>query len=1033
MRGRPEQGMEYWRSLDELARTPEFERAVTREFPDDDWDRLPPATRRQFLRVMGASLAFAGLTSCRWPKEEIVPFAHRPEGRVPGVPERFATAIEIGGVALGLLVTSVDGRPIKNEGNPLHPDSLGALPATAQADLLQLYDPDRSRRPVERSGGQEYLRSWDDFVAWAAARLAGDGSGVAVLARPTSSPAVERLRGELATARPGLRWVEYEPASRDAEREGTAIAFGRPLRVHPRLDQARVVACFDADPLFDHPAAIPLARQFAAARQPSADGICRLWVAEPDYTITGGRADHRRPTAASAVPAVLAAVARELVAVHHLELPPEAVNLEAAYGAAVAAGDPFVVDLAADLATHRGSSVILVGPGQPGEVHALVAVLNHGLGADGATLAYTEAPDPERPSHLRAIADLVAGMRSGAVETLIVLGGNPVYDAPADLEFAGALAAVPHTAHLSMYDDETSRLCGWHLPEAHGLESWGAGRSFDGTVTLQQPLIEPLYGGRSVVETLAMLLGEAAPSGLELVRTSVAGWLAGDPETAWRMALRDGVIGGTASPVVTAGFDADRLAGAGAALAALVGAPPPTAQRPELVLRADRKVGDGRWANNAWQQELPDAVTKVTWDNVLQVAPPTARALGLADGDVVEVAAAGAAIELPVCIVPGQAAATLSTTLGYGRSAAGTVGNGVGADAYRLRTTAAPWVVGEVGIRRTGRSVALATTQDHFAIDRKGFAARNDRISTLIREASLESYLDDPEVFRHMDHHPPLVSLWRDGQFVGEQWGMAIDLNACTGCNACVIACQAENNIPVVGREQVVNQREMHWLRVDRYFKTEPGVGSDEVDDAGMVFQPMACVQCENAPCEQVCPVAATQHTEDGLNAMVYNRCIGTRYCSNNCPFKVRRFNFFNYHKDLTEISKLQFNPEVTVRSRGVMEKCTYCVQRIQRVRIAAGNERRPIADGEIVPACAQTCPTRAIVFGDLNDPASEVSKLREDMRAYATLAELNIRPRTQYLARLSNRLGGGGDAAHPPAHGAGGASHPAGSHEKEG
>jgi molybdopterin-containing oxidoreductase family iron-sulfur binding subunit len=624
-------------------------------------------------------------------------------------------------------------------------------------------------------------------------------------------------------------------------------------------------------------------------------------------------------------------------------------------------------------------------------------------------------------------------MRSGAVDTLLILGGNPVYDAPADLDFKGALAAVPNTAHLALYDDETSRRCGWHLPEAHALESWGAGRAFDGTVTLQQPLIEPLYGGRSVVETLATLLGEGSPSALDQVRRSVADRLTGDAETGWKLALRDGVIGGTASPETTVGLDPGRLAGAGAALAGLVGAPAPTAQRPELVLRADRKVGDGRWANNAWQQELPDAVTKVTWDNVLQIAPPTARELGLADGDVVEVTAAGATIELPVCVVPGQAAATLMTTLGYGRTAAGTVGTGVGADAYRLRTTTAPWVVPEVGLRKTGRSVALATTQDHFAIDRKGFAARNDRISTLIREASLDRFLADPEVIRHMDHHPPLVSLWRDGEFVGEQWGMAIDLNACTGCNACVVACQAENNIPVVGREQVVNQREMHWLRIDRYFKTAPGVGPDEVDDAGMVFQPMACVQCENAPCEQVCPVAATQHTEDGLNAMVYNRCIGTRYCSNNCPFKVRRFNFFNYHKGLTEIEKLQFNPDVTVRSRGVMEKCTYCVQRIQRVRIAAGNEGRPIGDGEIVPACAQTCPTRAIAFGDLNDPTSEVSRLREDLRAYATLAELNIRPRTQYLARLSNRLGGGDDADRPPGHGGPETAPDAGSHGKEG
>jgi Fe-S-cluster-containing dehydrogenase component len=492
-----------------------------------------------------------------------------------------------------------------------------------------------------------------------------------------------------------------------------------------------------------------------------------------------------------------------------------------------------------------------------------------------------------------------------------------------------------------------------------------------------------------------------------------------DFETLWKIALRDGVIDETAWQPVVVSLDGSGLASAGAGLGALVNAAAPSVERPELVLKADRKIYDGRWANNAWQQELPDAVTKTTWDNVLEVAPPTARDLGLSDGDVVEISAAGVTIELPVCIVPGQAKAAFVATLGYGRTAAGSVGNGVGVDVYPLRSASSPWLVPEVGIRKTGRGLTLATTQDHFAIDPIGFGARNSRISTLVREAGIDQYLADPDVFQHMDHHPPLVSLWKDKQYEGEQWGMAIDLNACNGCNACVIACQAENNVPVVGRAQVINQREMHWLRLDRYFKTKPGVGPLDVDDAEMVFQPMTCVQCENAPCEQVCPVAATQHTEDGINAMVYNRCIGTRYCSNNCPLKVRRFNFFNYHKNLQDVEKLQYNPQVTVRSRGVMEKCTYCIQRIQGVRIGARNDNRPIRDGEIVPACAQTCPTRAIAFGDLNDPTSEVSRLREDKRAYATLAELNIRPRTQYLGRLSNKLGGGepgGDAS--PHHG---------------
>jgi molybdopterin-containing oxidoreductase family iron-sulfur binding subunit len=1010
--------MQYWRSLDELAQTPEFKEAVRREFPNDEWDRLPPATRRQFLKVMGASIAFAGLTSCRWPKEEIVPFASRPEGRTPGVAEQYATAMEIGGSAIGLLVTSVDGRPIKNEGNPNHPDSLGALPATAQADILQLYDPDRSQRLLYRQSGQDFVKNWDEFVSWTNDHLSKSGAGLAVLAEPTSSPSMARLRRSFAETLPDSLWFEYQPISRDAEREGTAIAFGRPLRVHPDPSRAKVIACFDADPFFDHPAAIPLARQFAETRRPSAAGISRLWVAEPAFTITGGQADHRRAVPRSGIPKLLAMVARELVAGLHLELPERAVNLEAAYGSADAGGDEFVTGLAADLMAHRGAGVILVGPGQAPEVHALAAVLNEGLGAVGATLYYTEDPTPERPTHMQAIADLAGKMSSGAVETLLVIGGNPVYDAPADLGFGDLLAKLPKSIHLSLYNDETSRACSWHLPRAHALEAWGDGRAWDGTLTLQQPLVEPLYGGRSAIEVVATVLGGAETNGHEIVRETAATALEGpDVETAWKRALRDGVVQGTGSAPVVAALDGSRLAGSVAALAALINLPSPSVARPELVLTADRKVVDGRWANNAWQQELPDSITKTTWDNVLQVAPPTARELGLGEGDLVEVSAGGATAVLPVCIVPGQAAATLSASLGYGRTAAGSVGTGVGADLYGFRTASSPWLVAEVAVKRTGRAVQLASTQDHFAIDPIGFGARNNRISNLVREANIDSYLADPEVFRHMDHHPPLTSLWKDKQYEGEQWGMAIDLNACNGCNACVVACQAENNVPVVGREQVVNQREMHWLRVDRYFKTEPGVGALDVDDAEIVFQPMTCVQCENAPCEQVCPVAATQHTQDGINAMVYNRCIGTRYCSNNCPFKVRRFNFFNYHKNLQEVEKLQFNPQVTVRSRGVMEKCTYCIQRIQQVRIGARNDNRPIRDGEIVPACAQTCPTKAIAFGDLNDPASEVSKLREDQRAYSTLVELNIRPRTQYLGRMSNKLGGEETGGHPSPH----------------
>ena len=1008
-------GARYWRSIEELTRTPEFREAARREFPDDEWDRLPPATRRQFLRVMGASLGLAGLTACRWPKEEIVPFAHRPEDRVPGVPRHFATSLELAGAALGVLVTSYDGRPIKIEGNPEHPDSLGAATAVAQASILGLYDPDRSRRIVLREGGEEYVKEWDDFTADASRRIAGSGAGVAVLSEASSSPSLLAVKNRFRAALPGARWFEYEPISRDNERDGLRLAYGRPLRLIPHIDRVRVVACFDADPLFEHPSALRLTRQFAVTREPRAEVMSRLYVAESSYTLTGGRADHRSAVQAGRVGAVLAAVSARITGDHGTIVPGAPAEAPEVAGLDV----DFIAAVAADLASHRGEGLILVGPRQAPEVHALAAALNDVLGNVGTGVTYAEDPDAERPSHAAAIVELASAMRDGAVDTLLILGGNPVYDAPADLEFGELLGGVPYSAHVSLYDDETSRRCRWHLPRAHQLEEWGDGRAWDGTWTCRQPLIDPLYGGRSVVEVVTALIEPEPVRGYDVVRDVARTAAVGlDFERFWRRALHDGVVPGTAWPEVTPSLDESGLGRAREGLAAIVRQEPASASALELVLAADAKVHDGRFANNGWLQELPDAITKVTWDNALTMAPTTARDLGVVDGDVVEVSAGETSVELPVYVLPGAAQFSCAVSVGYGRTAAGAVGTGVGVDTLVLRRSAAPDIVRGVTVRATGRTYRLATTQDHHAIDPLGFAERNVRIGKFVREATLDAYLADPELFHHMDHHPPLEQLWKEHAYEGEQWGMAIDLNACTGCNACVVACQAENNIPLVGRQQVINQREMHWLRIDRYFKTDPGVGPGDVDGAGMVFQPMTCVHCENAPCEQVCPVAATQHTEDGLNAMAYNRCIGTRYCSNNCPFKVRRFNFFNYHKSLADVSKMQFNPEVTVRSRGVMEKCTFCVQRIQNVRIQARNDRRPIRDGEIVPACAQTCPGRAIAFGNLNDPGSEVSKLRDSHRAYATLVELNIRPRLQYLARLSNPVNGSAQGTHDSGHG---------------
>ena len=1110
-------GRTYWRSLAELAESPEYQRLLAEGFPAaPDAASAPDVlglkglpggngdaggtggadadgfTRRRFLQVMGASIALAGLAGCRWPQEQILPFAHNPPEFVPGQAQRFATLLELAGVAAPLLVTSYDGRPIKVEGNPEHPASLGAADVFAQACVLELYDPDRSQRVTRRESGAGGAAggadagtpaTWDDFLAFAgphfaALRRAG-GAGLSVLSEATSSPTVADLRGRLRAAYPQARWCEYEPSSRDHEREGQRAAFGVPCRAIPRLDRAAVIVDLDADLLGAHPQALRNARLFADGRRilrrqgngaghastagahDAGDGghgaaagahggahggaapfdpaelkANRLYVLEPHFTLTGSMADHRWAVPAGQVLAVAGALAAELFLAQGLPLPPGAEaargaletfrrlaqeagrppqpHLEASGGAAARAASPFaaIPALARDLLAHRGAGLLAAGPRQAPAVHALVALMNAALGNAGATMTY--AAEPERPAHFAALKELADDLAGGRVDTLLVIGGNPAFDAPGDLRLAEALPRARTRIRLSLYEDETSRLCHWHLPRAHALESWGDALAWDGTITLQQPLIEPLYAGWTPAQLLSLLVDEPALKPYELVRRTFGagqagggaatvagpGAAAGAPgspafEKAWREALEAGFVAGSAA---TAGAPAF----AGDGLAALLGAVgeadlrAPSAGDLEIVFARDPKLLDGRFANNAWLQELPEPMTKLTWDNAALLEPATAAALGVETGDRLRLAHGGRDVELPALVTPGPAPWSVTVHYGQGRRAAGKVGDGVGADVYPLRPHRAPHYGRGLQVSRLGGKRTLAATQEHFAIDVRGMREREHRVHDLIRAATLAEYAAHPDFARAGE--PPLHQLWDNplDAAVGHRWGLAVDLNACTGCNACVVACQAENNIPVVGREQVTKGREMHWLRVDRYFS-----GPAEAPVA--VHQPVACVQCENAPCEQVCPVAATVHSHEGLNVMVYNRCVGTRYCSNNCPYKARRFNFFNYHRELTDVEKMAYNPEVTVRARGVMEKCTYCVQRIEAGKIAAKNERRPLRDGEVTPACAQTCPTQAIVFGDLADPGSRVARLHADERAYGLLAELNVRPRTAYLARLTN------------------------------
>jgi molybdopterin-containing oxidoreductase family iron-sulfur binding subunit len=992
-------GKSYWRSLDELADSTEFQQWAKDEFPGISEELVAPATRRGFLKIMAASLGMAGLTACRWPKEQILPFASRPEGRVPGVPQQFATAFELGGAAIGLLVTSVDGRPIKVEGNPLHPGSLGAAHAWAQASVLELYDPDRSQHPVRRDAAQETVATWEDFLSFSAPRFVAlretKGRGLAILSEASSSPSLARLRQRLAEAFPESTWTEWEPLSREAEREGTRLAFGSPLRPVVDFSKADVIVSIGDDFLFFHPNAIRQARDFASGRRAVDGKMNRLYVAESSLSLTGAAADHRAALPPRDLPGLVAQLTAALAA-HGVA----ALDGVAAAGGLAKGVAAFVSPAAKDLAGARGRSVVVAGASQPPGVHAAVHALNVALGNAGSIVRYVEAEtrgaSPSRGQGA-ALQDLVAVLHAGSVDTLVILGGNPVYDAPVDLDFGRALAKAGTSVHLSTYENETSRTSRWHVPRAHPLESWGDVRGWDGTVSVQQPLIEALYGGKTPVEILSVALGEPNATAYDVVRATVAGLTkAADKEAAWKRTLHDGVLDGSAFSPASAPKVDD--AAVSKELAALL--VPPAATGLELLFSADSSVWDGRFSNSAWLQELPDPLTRITWDNAACFAPADADAAGVKHGDVVRLAVGGRDLDVAAYLLPGVAPGTVVLPLGYGRTAAGKVGNGAGFNSYLLRSSRALWAAPGLKVSRTGRNHPLACTQDHHAIDKIGFEERGRRVVQLVREGTLPVYKAEPDFARKMGEEPASLALFTELTYKGDhQWGMAIDLSACIGCNVCSIACQAENNIPVVGKDQVARGREMHWIRVDRYFSGEP-------EHPETVFQPVTCQHCENAPCESVCPVAATSHNDEGINQMVYNRCVGTRYCSNNCPYKVRRFNFYENFPDVPQVQKMVYNPEVTIRSRGVMEKCTFCVQRIEAVKIAAKNERRPLLDGEIVPACAQTCPTQAIVFGDLKDPSSRVAKLHKDERSYAMLGELNVKPRNRYLARLKNPAG---------------------------
>ena len=1070
----PEQltGKRYWRSLGELSDTPEFRGWLEREFPagaaqleGDDW------SRRGFLKLMGASMALAGfgLTSCRRPEAHLVPFTKGVEWAIPGKSLFYATAMPRRTGAIPLVVTTHDGRPTKIDGNPLHPASGGATDAFAQASILDLYDPARSKRFVEKGekteGGKKAENfetrdraAFEKYLTELRAKIAADGgAGLAFLVEEVHSPTRDRLRAELQKAFPRMRWCVYDPLLTEAQNFATQMSFGENSRLIPRLDRADIVLALDSDFLDCGDGDLAGVRAFSSRRRVSAakDTMNRLYVVENRYTLTGAMADHRLRCPASQISAFAFALAGKIAAAtKDSGLFTTIATLKAPEGAVEKFDEQWLTEVANDLLAKPGASLVLAGSHQPVVVQFLVYAINSALKNIGTTLIIREFTRHPKTNSILQLAGEIGG---GRIKQLFIFGGDPVYNAPRgitqDRETKGPVdwddlqKRVPDVVRLGHYEDATSVLSTWHVPAAHYLEAWGDALTTEGAYLAIQPMILPLFGGLSEIELMNALLGAPKVEGPELVQeTFRATAPPGDFATAWSRLLRDGFSSHVPLKEKPPAFNANNAGGI--AHTHWAPAPAPTLDAPEIVLVRSYAMDDGRYINNGWLQELPDPVTKLTWDNAALMSPVLAKHLGVVTGDLVSIAITERGMDaqkknirrelvIAVLISPGHADRSITIPLGYGRKKTGPVGEEAGFNGYLLRNSSNPHfisvdgkTVDRIQVTKVAGTYALSITQDHWSIEGRG----------LVREATIEDYRKDPEFVKKIAEdaelpeklpslysHPPLTA--------AHQWGMTVDLNVCTGCSACIVACQSENNIPIVGKLQVSHGRAMHWLRLDRYYASAKPFNQDRgeyPEDPEMVHEPMMCQHCENAPCETVCPVNATVHSEDGLNVMAYNRCIGTRYCANNCPFKVRRFNYFDYNqrpigkekvlgltvyqeylgpltkKGAPDTVKLQKNPNVTVRMRGVMEKCTYCVQRIEEAKIAAhvragASSNTSIPRDSFTSACAQACPTEAIVFGDVSDPESRVSKIKKQDRNYQLLKYLNVNTRTSYLARIRN------------------------------
>jgi molybdopterin-containing oxidoreductase family iron-sulfur binding subunit len=1056
----PATGRRYWRSLDELADTPEFKDWLHREFPQGASELEDGQSRRHFLKIMSASFALAGLglagAGCRRPEEKLEPFGKQPDDYIYGKSEYYATAMPTRNGAIPLVVKSYDGRPIKIEGNALYPGGNGGTDRYAQASILNLYDPDRARRFMHAGktvSRDEALKSLDDLSQKFAAN---QGEGLAFLAESSTSPSRARLQNLIAQKFPQSKWFACDAIDSGIHQRAATHAFGWSVRPVFDFDKAKVILSLDCDFLGGEDDAHTHIRKFTASRK-AGGGMSRLYAVESLFTLTGANADHRLRVAASSMSQIAKAIYWEIrkLSASQLDFYVPTVELPAGIDR------KWIVECAKDLASNHGKTLVVAGHRQPMEIHLLAYVINAWLGSDGKTVKVFDSAVPA--ANGRTFGQLTKFLDAGAVDTLVILGGNPVYN------LNWSLPQKPKTVvRLGYYEDETSEQSDWNFPLAHYLESWGDATTADGTLVPVQPLIQPLFGGLTELEFLARLASETATNPYEIVRETfrrnssllvqTAGMVAGDVggflEEAWKEFLFNGFLKGSAPRLIGANVRVTLPGDTGG------NAIPLSADNLEVVFYRDSKMDDGRYANNGWMQELPDPITKITWDNAVLVSRKTARELGVQNGDIVEITLNGSSVQGPIWTQPGMADYSLGLALGYGRERAGRIGTAVGFNAYKIFN--GKYIETGATIRKTGGTYLIACTQNHWSMEGR----------PAVREANLDDFLKEPRFAEENFHgvEPPIVkSLYPNPldeakKTALHQWGLVVDLSSCVGCSTCVVACQSENNIPIVGKDQVNRGREMHWMRIDRYYTADPAKEkfldafvknedeqfSEWIDDVQAVNQPVMCQMCEAAPCENVCPVNATVHDQEGLNVMAYNRCIGTRYCSNNCPYKVRHFNFLDYNKrplselkgpfystpvlhrtdgqwdlarwwkdrdagmrpdDEWDLIKMSKNPDVTVRMRGVMEKCTYCTQRIEQAKIAqkvkagaSDNVRLKESEGTVPKtACQQACPAGASVFGDISDPDSTVSNWKTLPQNYLLLGDLLTKPRTSYLARIRN------------------------------